>query len=101
MNESDFTSQCPHCGKSGGSSNMKRYHFDNCLNNHNLSDEKKTILKSKRALSESVKTKIKTNSKGVKHKKQKHCICIYCGFGGRQGDVKRYHNDNCKHRESS
>jgi hypothetical protein len=22
--------QCPHCGKWGGSSNMKRYHFDNC-----------------------------------------------------------------------
>lgn len=21
---------CPHCGKSGGLSNMKRYHFDNC-----------------------------------------------------------------------
>ena len=21
---------CPHCGKSGGGSNMKRYHFDNC-----------------------------------------------------------------------
>ena len=21
---------CPHCGKSGGVSNMKRYHFDNC-----------------------------------------------------------------------
>jgi hypothetical protein len=22
--------QCPHCGKWGGSSNMTRYHFDNC-----------------------------------------------------------------------
>lgn len=22
--------QCPHCGKMGGSSNMKRYHFTNC-----------------------------------------------------------------------
>lgn len=22
--------ECPHCGKIGGSSNMKRYHFDNC-----------------------------------------------------------------------
>ena len=22
--------QCPHCGKIGGSSNMKRWHFDNC-----------------------------------------------------------------------
>lgn len=21
---------CPHCGKEGGSANMKRYHFDNC-----------------------------------------------------------------------
>lgn len=21
---------CPHCGKNGGTSNMKRYHFDNC-----------------------------------------------------------------------
>ena len=21
---------CPHCGKVGGNSNMKRYHFDNC-----------------------------------------------------------------------
>lgn len=24
---------CPHCGKTGGSSNMKRYHFDNCKSN--------------------------------------------------------------------
>jgi hypothetical protein len=23
---------CPHCGKSGGQGNMKRYHFDNCKN---------------------------------------------------------------------
>ena len=23
---------CPHCNKSGGASNMKRYHFDNCRN---------------------------------------------------------------------
>jgi hypothetical protein len=22
--------QCPHCGKTGGMTNMKRYHFDNC-----------------------------------------------------------------------
>ena len=22
--------ECPHCGKSGGGGNMKRYHFDNC-----------------------------------------------------------------------
>ena len=22
--------QCPHCGKTGGAINMKRYHFDNC-----------------------------------------------------------------------
>jgi len=22
--------ECPHCGKTGGQSNMKRYHFDNC-----------------------------------------------------------------------
>ena len=24
---------CPHCNKSGGNRNMKRYHFDNCHNN--------------------------------------------------------------------
>jgi hypothetical protein len=24
------TSTCPHCGKTGGSGNMLRYHFDNC-----------------------------------------------------------------------
>lgn len=24
------TTSCPHCGKVGGKSNMKRYHFDNC-----------------------------------------------------------------------
>ena len=23
---------CPHCGKTGGGSNMKRWHFDNCTN---------------------------------------------------------------------
>jgi hypothetical protein len=26
------TVTCPHCGKSGGKSNMTRYHFDNCKN---------------------------------------------------------------------
>lgn len=24
---------CPHCGKSGGTNNMKRWHFDNCKQN--------------------------------------------------------------------
>ena len=23
---------CPHCGLTGGNSQMKRYHFDNCKN---------------------------------------------------------------------
>lgn len=27
---------CPNCGLSGGSSNMKRYHFDNCKSLHRL-----------------------------------------------------------------
>ncbi len=26
---------CPHCGKSGDNSNMKRWHFNNCKNNGN------------------------------------------------------------------
>lgn len=26
---------CPHCGKTGGGGNMKRYHFDNCLEKYN------------------------------------------------------------------
>lgn len=27
-----LTVECPHCGKTGGESNMKRYHFENCKN---------------------------------------------------------------------
>lgn len=27
---------CPHCGKEGGQSAMKRHHFDNCKNHNNL-----------------------------------------------------------------
>jgi hypothetical protein len=31
INRSSFLT-CPHCGKEGGASNMRRYHFDNCKN---------------------------------------------------------------------
>lgn len=30
-------STCPHCGKTGGGGNMRRYHFDNCKHMRNIS----------------------------------------------------------------
>lgn len=40
---------CPYCGKKSKSrGNMKRYHFDNCLNNPNLTAEEIKNIKSKR-----------------------------------------------------
>jgi len=57
---------CPHCNKSGGSTNMKRYHFDNC----------KTISQ-------------KTN-------KQPIITCPHCHKQGGSGVMKRWHFDNCK-----
>ena len=32
--------ECPHCGKSGGDNNMKRWHFDNCKLNLNFIENK-------------------------------------------------------------
>ena len=65
---------CPHCNKTGGASNMKVYHFNNC--------------------------KIFTGKQ--KHdyrKKQSEALqCPHCGLIGRGGGgaMKQWHFDNCK-----
>lgn len=59
---------CPHCGLSGGSQNLKRYHFDNCL-----------VLD------------------GGCHTPQPRVTCPHCGKTGGASGMKRWHFDNCPH----
>lgn len=65
--------KCPHCGESGGRSNMTRYHFDNCKDNP-------------------------LNAGIAKNRKvQKDICCPHCGKIGKSGGMETYHFDNCKH----
>jgi len=35
--------ECPHCGKIGGATNMKRYHFDNCIGEQRKENNKEYL----------------------------------------------------------
>lgn len=59
-------STCPHCGKVGGYTNMKRWHFDNCKH---------------------------LTGKTKSHPKVK---CPHCDKEGQASNMKRWHFDNCK-----
>lgn len=112
---------CPHCGKSGISSNMNRWHFDNCSKGPN-----KTI----HSISEEHKRKIKEGSKTAVHliiecphcgKSGKECVinthikfcksnpnrikkvdtkikCPHCNKIGTVGNMNRWHFNNCKNK---
>jgi len=74
--------KCIYCGFEGGIRNMKRYHFDNCL--ENPQSDKEEILKKRR----------EENSMLI-GKKQKLTICSWCGFTGGDKNMIRYHFNNC------
>lgn len=61
--------ECPHCGKIGGNSSMKRGHFDNC----------------------------KSNPDGPqKIYKQQIVVCPHCDKSGGISNMTRHHFDNCR-----
>jgi hypothetical protein len=62
---------CPHCGKSGGISKMKQWHFDNCP------------------------TYTGKARKGKKLGPQEIVTCPHCGKSGGIKMMKRWHFDNC------
>ena len=58
---------CPHCRKTGGGTNMSRFHFDNCWQNPNKTEIKREVF-----------------------------ICEYCNLATNRGNYSRWHGDNCK-----
>jgi ribosomal protein L37AE/L43A len=66
---------CPHCGKTGGSRIMKRWHFEKCLQNSNSDN----------------------NEQKRKTGKQKQLTCPHCRTTGGASGIKRYHFDHCKY----
>lgn len=67
---------CPHCNKVGQTTNMNKYHFDNC--------------------------KIKTNKNKFdipsNHPSYKESQCPYCHKTGKGGIMSRWHFDKCRHK---
>lgn len=100
--------KCPHCLKSGGEQNMKRYHFDNCRNNPYMTEAKKAELDERdRIQSEKlslagkkVTAEGRRKSTGHAPKKLRIRICPHCFKEGRSGAMTRFHFDNCKMKES-
>ena len=68
---------CPHCGLTGGVSNMTRWHFDNC----------------KRRQAEKLEAE---RNRVWKRKPRPTCSCPHCGKIGGIGGMHRWHFDNCK-----
>lgn len=82
---------CPHCGKSGGVRNMKRYHFDNC---NSVRREKYLLEMHKIAYKQTTGKKwYPTNRASVI---QPVVTCPHCGKSGGIKNMTRYHFDNCK-----
>ncbi len=106
---------CPYCGKTGGKSKMKTYHFDNCLDNP-ANDREEVLERRKRKEKiecphcekkiDIVNAKIyhfdnckfnpKNKDKNIhKRGKQSKLVCPHCKKEGGVGAMKRYHFDNC------
>lgn len=110
---------CPHCGKTGLSGNMNRWHFDNCSKGpnkvvHTISKERK--LKISQGLKEASyelincqycgiearKCVIVTHEKfcksnpNAKKKEDKKIQCPHCSKIGIPANMYRWHFDNCK-----
>jgi len=77
--------ECPVCKKVGATNNMHRYHFDNCKHS------------GPRAM-EFVLRKLPDPTSAIVRRKVFYVKCPVCGKVGAQGNMHRYHFDNCKHR---
>lgn len=67
--------ECPHCGKIGPKSSMRRWHFDHCEENPN-----------------------RTPPNVPTGMKRQVVTCPHCGKSGGLNVMPRYHFDNCKHK---
>jgi len=77
---------CPHCGVNGPNNQMKQWHFDNC-------PSYTSIVRTSGPCSEKRKIAI-----SEARKKTKKIACIYCNKLVDPGNLKRFHNENCKHK---
>jgi len=99
---------CPHCGKTGGVSTMKQWHFDKCQLNgcpptkrSKCSQETKdkisvTMTGKKRGPYKKHKPHKPHKHRGIKGKPQPQITCPHCGKTGGESNMKRYHFDKCK-----
>lgn len=81
----DVLATCPHCGKSGKSMNLKKYHFDRCLENPDIEE---SVLRDRKLQGERI-------SKASKESNRKKVECPHCGKITSKGAAKRYHFDKC------
>ena len=83
---SQIKKKCPYCNIICSLPNSKKYHFDMCIHNPNLTEEQKQTINNR-----------KTNiSKGLE--KVNYLTCPYCSVKCNPGNAKRWHFDNCKHK---
>ncbi|WCZ66232.1 homing endonuclease [Yersinia phage MHG19] len=111
---------CPHCGKTGLTGNMNRWHFDNCSKHptspkvHVMKQETKEKIKAsvanvihkitncefcglegKECVIKAHQNFCKSNP-NRKIKQDKTDVCKHCGKVASVGNIRRWHNDNCK-----
>ena len=80
---------CPHCGLTGGVSNMTRWHFDNC--------ERRQAEKLEAERNKVWKQSPETRAKRAEALKEKpRLTCPQCGKIGGSGGMHRDHFNNCK-----
>lgn len=107
-NPSKIQTQCPHCHKTGGISNMRRWHFDKCMQSPNYV---KSIQKFDAVVCPHCKV-VCTNYQSVayhfdkcasapgyterKRAPNKIVKCPHCGTKGATAQMKRWHFNKCK-----
>ena len=96
--------ECPHCGKTGSSRIMGRWHLDNCKHNPELSVSERSSLieEGKRNIKNAIERYAELSRSGeVKRAKRvyKKATCPHCNKEGAGGNMTRYHFDNCKLKE--
>jgi hypothetical protein len=102
--------KCPYCEKIGGTGNMQRWHFDNCLKKHGNEKLIRKIIINKRPKKvkcphceiEGASNLMnawhfdncpkKLSNDGVRNKIE----CPHCNVKGGERIMKRWHFDNCK-----
>jgi len=72
-------SKCPFCGLIGGTNNMQKWHFDNCIE-HPMNAQRN----------------IENRLKRTKPKPYTKIKCPHCEIVGTKGNMTRWHFDNCK-----